>query len=140
LYIKKLLLYLYSKKKRKPLKTKTMETIDQKIKKNYITKTFLSKGENCSNESVTMFQVYLNNLPDYWDEGKLYPPAVKKVQEHYGVDYGFGNMIMWGINFNCKKSKTSSKRHTSMNKAYIVAKNLNNLGVYVTDKKLKMVG
>lgn len=119
---------------------KSMETLDEKIKKNYVTQTFLSKGDTCSHHAVTMFQVYLNNLPEGWDERKFYKPAVKYVQEHFGVDYGFGNMIMWGINYDCMKSKTSSKRHTSMNKAYMAAKNLNNLGIYVTDKKLKMVG
>ena len=115
-----------------------METLDQKIKKNYVTKTFLSSGENCSHQAVIMFAVYLNNLPENWDERVLYTPAVTKVQEHFGVDYGFGNMIHWGINYDCRNSKTSSKRHTSMNKAYVLAKTLLNTGVYITDKKLKM--
>lgn len=92
--------------------------IEEKLKKTYVTKGFLSTGENPTQQAVTMYSVYLTNLPEGWDEKVMYKPSVEKVREHFGINYGFENMIRWGIQFECSHSKTSSGRHISMNTAY----------------------
>ena len=114
-----------------------MKTLDQKIKKDYVTKMFLSKGETPSQNSVIMYCVYLTNLPKDWDERILHKPSVDKVQEYFGVDYGFGNMIHWGINYDCRNSKTSKKQHIAMNTAYTLSKTLLKSGMFISYKKLK---
>jgi hypothetical protein len=112
--------------------------IDEKIKKSYVTKGFLSSGESPSQNAVTMYSIYFLNLPSDWKNEKvIYSPGVDKVREHFGVDYGFENMIRWGLQFDCSHSKTSSGRHISMNKAMLIAKSCISMGMFVTDKKVR---
>jgi hypothetical protein len=111
--------------------------IEEKLKKSYVTKGFLSSGENPSQNAVTMYTIYLSNLPTYWDDKVMYKPSVDKVREFFGIDYGFENMIRWGLQFDCSHSKTSSGRHISMNKAYLMAKSNLSMGMFISDKKLK---
>lgn len=110
--------------------------IEEKLKKSYVTKGFLSSGENPSQNAVTMYSVYLSNLPEGWDENVIYTPSVNKVREHFGIDYGFENMIRWGLQFDCSHSKTSSGRHISMNRAYLISKSSLSMGMFISDKKL----
>ena len=110
--------------------------IEEKLKKSYVTKGFLSSGENPTQNAVTMYSIYLSNLPEDWDEKVIYPPSVQKVREHFGINYGFENMIRWGIMFDCSHSKTSSGRHISMNKAYLMSKSILSMGMIITNKKL----
>jgi predicted glycosyl hydrolase (DUF1957 family) len=112
--------------------------IEEKLKKSYITKGFLSSGENPTQNAVIMYSIYLLNLPEGWNEEIIYKPSVDKVRQHFGVEYGFENMIRWGIQFECSRSKTSSNRHISMNKAYLMAKANLSMGMFITNKKLVM--
>mgnify|MGYP000067434995 CR=1 FL=1 len=111
-------------------------SIEEKLKRSHVTKGFLSSGENPSQNAVTMYSIYLTNLPEDWDEKVIYKPSVEKVRTHFGIDYGFENMIRWGIMFDCSHSKTSSGRHISMNKAYLMAKSNLSMGMFISDKKL----
>jgi hypothetical protein len=113
--------------------------IEEKLKKTCITKGFLSSGESPSQNAVIMYTIYLNSLPENWDVSVEYEPAVKNVRDYFGVDYGFNRMIMWGVNFDCSNSKTSNKRYRSMNKAYLMARSIISMGVFISDKKLKVV-
>jgi hypothetical protein len=110
--------------------------IEEKLKKSYVTKGFLSSGENPTQNAVTMYSVYLTNLPEGWNEKVIYKPSVDRVREHFGIEYGFENMIRWGLMFDCSHSKTSSGRHISMNKAYLMAKSNLSMGMFITNKKL----
>jgi hypothetical protein len=113
--------------------------IEEKLKKTYVTKGFLSSNDNPSQNAVTMYSVYLSNLPMDWNEKIVHIPTVDRVREHFGINYGFENMIRWGLQYECSNSKTSSKRHISMNKAYLMAKANLSMGMFISDKKLKMV-
>ncbi len=113
-------------------------SIDEKLKKDYVTKGFLSTGENPTQNSVIMYSVYLSNLPEGWNHKVIHHPSVDCVRQHFGINYGFENMIRWGLMFDCSKSKTSSGRHISMNKAYLMAKSNLSIGMVITDKKLKV--
>ena len=114
-----------------------MKTNEEKLKKSYITKGFLSKGDKCSDKTLTMYMVYLSNLPDGWNIKKLHKESLQKVREYFGVKSGFGTMIYWGINYDCNNSKTSSNRHKSMNQGFRLGRTLLENGVFVTDKKLR---
>jgi hypothetical protein len=111
--------------------------VEEKLKKDYVTKGFLSSGESPTQNSVIMYTIYLNSLPEDWDINVVYKPGVDNVRKHFGVNYGFERMIMWGINFECSKSKTSNKRYKSMNKSYLISKSCISMGMIITDKKLK---
>jgi hypothetical protein len=111
--------------------------IEEKLKKSYVTKGFLSTGERPSQNAVTMYSIYLSNLPMGWDDKVMYLPAVDNVREHFGIDYGFENMIRWGLQFDCSHSKSSSGRHISMNKAYLMAKSNLSMGMFISNKRLK---
>lgn len=115
---------------------KTENTIDERLKKSYVTKGFLSSGQSPTQNSVTMYSVYLSNLPEGWNHKVIYKPSVDMVRRHFGIEYGFENMIRWGIMFDCSHSKTSSSRHISMNRAYLMALSNISMGMIITDKKL----
>jgi hypothetical protein len=117
---------------------KEVPTIEERLKKDYITKGFLSSGESPSQNAVIMYTIYLNSLPENWDIKKEYKPGIQNVRDYFGIDYGFNRMIMWGIDFECSKSKTSNKRYKSMNKAFLMAKSIISMGVFISDKKLKV--
>jgi hypothetical protein len=106
-----------------------MEIVSEK-KQKHLPKGFLSTNEKPTINSVVMFFIYLSNLPEGWGNSeKVYLPAVEVVRRHFGVDYGFENMIRWGIQHGCCKSKTSSGRHNSMSQSYTLAKSLMGAGV-----------
>ena len=113
-------------------------SIEEKLKKSYVTKGFLSSKDRPSQNAVTMYSVYLSNLPTDWDEKIVHIPSVDKVREHFGVHYGFENMIRWGLSFDCSHSKSSSGRYLSMNKAYLIAKANLSMGMFISNKRLEM--
>jgi len=117
---------------------KMKDSFEEKMKKDYVTKGFLSSRESPTQQAVTMYSVYLSNLPEDWDEKIIHIPSVDKVRQHFGITYGFENMIRWGLQFDCSHSKTSSGRHVSMNRAYLMAKSNLSMGMIITNKKLKM--
>jgi hypothetical protein len=111
--------------------------IGEKLKKSMVTKGFLSSRDNPSQNAVVMYTIYLTNLPPNWRHEVVHIPSVGKVREFFGIDYGFENMIRWGLQFDCSHSKTSSGRHISMNKAYLMAKSNLSMGMFISHKKLK---
>jgi hypothetical protein len=113
--------------------------IEEKLKKTIITKGFLSSKDKPSQNSVIMYSIYLSNLPMGWDEMEIHTPSVDKVREYFGIDYGFDNMIRWGLHISKSRSKSSSGRYVSMNKAYLIAKSNLSMGMFISNKKLKMV-
>lgn len=117
-----------------------METLvpvlDKPVKKKRLPNGFLSQGCSPTHNSVISYMIYLPNLPEGWDITKLHQPSVEKVRRYFGVDYGFGTMLYWGINFSCSNSETSSNRYLSMNRAYLIAKSNLALGMIVTDIKI----
>ena len=115
------------------------ETIEQKLKKCYLPNGFLTIDGHFTQNSVTMYSIYLRSLPENWDITKLYPIGIKKVREHFGVDYGFSTMIYWGISYDCNKSSTSSGRHIAMNNAMVQARTFNSMGGVISSKKIKSV-
>jgi hypothetical protein len=107
-------------------------------KKRIVTRGFLSTNDSPTQNAVTMYSIYLSNLPKGWNESVLNEESVKSVRDFFGVDYGFDRMIKWGMDFSCSRSKTSSKRYISMNKAYNMAKSLLSMGMVITNKKLNV--
>jgi|PlaIllAssembly_1097288.scaffolds.fasta_scaffold13628_2 hypothetical protein len=95
-----------------------------KNKRKHLPKGFLSRKSIPTFDAVRMYYIYLTSLPEGWKEEILNLDAVKSVQKDFGVDYGFGVMIKWGIQHSTCKSKTSSGRHVAMSEAYIYAKTL----------------
>ena len=71
--------------------------IEEKLKKSYVTKGFLSSGENPSQNAVTMYSVYLSNLPDGWDEKVIYKPSVDKVREHVKAENAEATNTFWQL-------------------------------------------
>lgn len=100
-----------------------------KSEKKRLPKGFLSSHDEPTFNAVEMFYYYLISLPKGWNQKVLNMESVKYVQKHFGVDYGFGVMINWGIQHGCCKSKTSSGRHSAMSKAYIQALSLIGSGI-----------
>lgn len=98
-------------------------------KTKHLPKGFLSTNGNPTINSVVMYFIYLSNLPENWDVKKIHSPSVEKVRGHFGVKEGFEAMIGWGILHGCCKSKTSSGRHDSMSRAYVLAQGLIGAGV-----------
>jgi len=99
------------------------------LKRTHLPKGFLSTNGKPTINSILMYFIYLSYVPNDWDEEKIHFPSVGKVRSHFGVEYGFENMIRWGIQHGCCKSKTSSGRHESMSKAYVLAQSLIGSGV-----------
>ena len=97
--------------------------------KSHLPKGFLSTNGNPTINSIVMYFIYLSTIPTDWDESKIHFPSIETVRSHFGVSYGFENMIRWGIQHGCCKSKTSSGRHESMSKAYVLAQGLIGAGV-----------
>jgi hypothetical protein len=115
----------------------SVPTIDERIVKKYVTSGFLSTSGKPTQNSVMMFTVYLQNVPKDYNGIRPHKPSVDKVREFFGVDYGFEEMIHWGMNPKCSNSKTSKGRHTTMSKAYSLGRLLSE-SVIVSDKKLKV--
>ena len=109
------------------------------MKRKSLPKGFLSVDGKPTINAIMMFFIYFSFLPKDWDNNDVNPSAVKVVRNHFGVDYGFENMIRWGINHGCCKSKTSSGRHNSMSKACILAQGLIGSGVTIADVPMKYV-
>lgn len=87
-------------------------------KKETVHKGFFSvKGNPTQNALLTYF-IYLSNLPENWNHKKINEDALSIVRKYFGVDYGFRCMINWGIQYGCRKSKTSNRRHHLMSLAY----------------------
>jgi len=97
--------------------------------KEHLPKGFLSTNGNPTINSIVMYFIYLTSIPTDWDHTKVHLPSVEIVRGHFGVSHGFENMIRWGIQHGCCKSKTSSGRHESMSKAYVLAQGLIGAGV-----------
>jgi len=95
----------------------------------HLPKGFLSTNGNPTINSVVMYFIYLSHLPKGWDEKKVHLPSVERVRGHFGVKEGFEAMIGWGILHGCCKSKTSSGRHESMSRAFVLAQSLVGAGV-----------
>ena len=106
------------------------------MKKQHLPKGFLSQNGEPTEHSITMFQVYLQNLPKGWELRKLNRESVQKVRDYFGVTYGFDVMINWGLLHGCCKSKTSSGRHSSMSKALVLAQTLVGAGVRISRIRL----
>jgi hypothetical protein len=109
-----------------------MKTIKME-KQKQLPKGFLSVNGNPTENAIMMFLIYLSFVPKNWNRGMVYRPAISIVRKHFGVDYGFENMIRWGINHGCCKSKTSSGRHNSMSRAHVLAQGLIGAGVHLSD-------
>lgn len=115
-----------------------MKTIKMNTKQSLPKGFFSSNGKPTINAIMMMF-VYLWFVPRDWDESKVYLPAVGYVRNHFGVDYGCENMIRWGIQHGCCKSKTSSGRHTAMSQALTHAQGLIGAGVTLSSIPMKYV-
>lgn len=114
-----------------------MDLIKETISKKMIPKGFLSSNDRPTQKAIEMFFVYLSNLPENWDLKKINKEAVSCVQSFYGVDYGFGVMIQWGISIGCAKSTTSKGRYKAMSIAFTIALGMLGQGVILTDKIIK---
>lgn len=99
------------------------------MKKRHLPKGYLSTHDEPTEHAITMFFVYLKSLPKGWNIRKLNHDALKIVREYFGFTYGFGVMIMWGVQHGCGISKTSSGRHVAMSKAYVIAQQMIGAGV-----------
>ena len=106
------------------------------MKRPHLPKGFLTHKGEPTNHAVTMYQVYLENLPKGWELKKLNWDAVHKVRSYYGVDHGFHVMINWGLRHSCCNSKTSSGRHISMSKALTLAQSMYGAGVRISKVRL----
>lgn len=111
------------------IKLKEMKTSQKQNRKKHLRKGFLSSKDEPTFKAIETMYIYIKSLPFGWNHSILNMSAVRCVQKHFGVNYGFGVMIKWGIQHGCCKSKTSSGRHTAMSKAYILALSLVNSGV-----------
>jgi hypothetical protein len=107
------------------------------MKTKLLPKGFLSITGNPTINAIMMFFIYLSFVPKGWNKKEVYLPAVAYVRNHFNVDYGFENMIRWGIQHGCCKSKTSSGRHTSMSEAYFHAQTLVGAGVKLAKLPMK---
>ena len=109
-------------------------------KKDCLPKGFLSIKGNPTQNALTMYQVYLSNLPSGWDHTVINTESVIKVREYFGwrLDCGFDVMIKWGILVSCAKSKTSNKRYVAMSKAYHDARGLIGKGYILSHVKLSV--
>jgi hypothetical protein len=86
-------------------------------------KGFLTKGGLPTQNALTMYLIYLQNLPEGWNIEKLNYFAVKKVRQHFkwNEKTGFDVMIIWGIQQSCRNSTTSCGRHYALKEAYETA-------------------
>jgi len=105
-------------------------------KRKHLPKGFLSMNGDPTSNSVMMYFIYLWFVPMDWDKTKVHIPSVEKVREHFGVNYGFENMIRWGILHGTCNSKTSSGRHESMSKAHVIAQTMIGAGIQLSSMKL----
>ncbi len=108
-------------------------------KRKHLPKGFLSSHGEPTFRAIEMFYHYIISLPKGWNKKYVNLEAVKCVQKHFGVDYGFGVMIQWGIQHGCCNSKTSSDRHEAMSKAYVLAQSLINSGIVYHSKGRSVV-
>ena len=108
----------------------------KKEMKKIITKGFITKNGNPTNNAINMYFVYLYHLPKDWNMKKINQYGLQKVREFFGVDYGFDVMILWGINLGCAKSKTSKKRYECLSKALTLGEAMKGAGVVYSDKKI----
>lgn len=106
------------------------------IKRKSLPKGFLSTNGKPTINAVIMFFIYWMNTPKDWTGNDVYQLAVEVVRSHFGVDYGFENMIRWGLVHGCCKSKTSSGRHNSMSQACVIAQGMIGSGVQPTNLRL----
>ncbi len=109
------------------------------MKSKMLPKGFLSVNGKPTINAIMMYFIYFSFLPKDWDNKKVNLSVVNIVRNHFGVDYGFENMIRWGIDHNCCKSKTSSGRHNSMSQACTLAQGLIGAGVSIADVPMKYV-
>jgi len=105
-------------------------------KQKHLPKGFLSTNGNPTINSILMFFIYWTFVPSDWDKKKVFLPAIDVVRKHFGVDYGCENMIRWGIQHGCCKSKTSSGRHNSMSQASTLSLGLIGAGVTLGDMSI----
>jgi hypothetical protein len=110
-----------------------------KTKQRQLPKGFLSTKGNPTINAVMMFFIYWSYVPSDWNKKSVNIPAVEIVRRMFGVDYGFENMIRWGIDHGCCKSKTSSGRHNSMSQACVHAQSLIGAGVSLGDVPMRDV-
>lgn len=108
-------------------------------KQKQLPKGFFSSNGAPTINAIMMFFVYLWFIPKGWDKSQIYLPAVAYVRNHFGIDYGCENMIRWGIQHGCCKSKTSSGRHSSMSQACTLAQGLIGAGVTISSIPMKYV-
>ena len=113
-----------------------MDYIQEKIKKTIVPKGFLSSCDRPTQRAVEMFFVYLSNLPEGWDIKQLNKNSIEKVRDYFGVDYGFGTMIMWGVRIECAKSNSSKGRYEAMSTAFTIARGMIGQKVKLTTKKI----
>lgn len=106
------------------------------FKRKHLPKGFLSRNGKPTTHAVNMYVIYLTCLPKGWDINKLNTEAIERVRGFFKVDYGFGTMIQWGIQHSCCMSRTSSGRHSSMSKAFVLAQSLIGSGVVVPNVEL----
>lgn len=111
-------------------------TMTVKVKKDRLPKGFLTIKDNPTHNALVAYFIYLKFLPEGWNILELNMDSIKKVREHFGVDYGFNVMIIWGIRVSCAKSKTSSGRYVAMSKAYHDAKGMIGKGYQLTGVKI----
>jgi hypothetical protein len=112
-----------------------METLSI-TKQKHLPKGFLSTEGKPTENSILMFLIYWTFIPKDWDRNKVHLPTVEIVRAHFGITYGCENMIRWGIQHGCCKSRTSSGRHNSMSQASTLAQGL--LGAGVTLSKISL--
>lgn len=113
-----------------------MDQIQEKIKKTMIPKGFLSSSNQPTHRAVEMFFVYLSNLPEGWDIRKLNKSSLEEVRNYFGVDYGFGAMIIWGMKIECAKSNSSKDTYEAMSTAFTIARGMIGQKVKLTTKKI----
>jgi len=105
-------------------------------KRKHLPKGYLSMNGEPTSNSVNMYFIYLWFLPKDWNKTVVHKPSVDKVREYFGVNYGFENMIRWGILHGTCNSRTSSGRHVSMSKAHVIAQTMIGAGIKLSNIKL----
>jgi hypothetical protein len=106
-------------------------------KQKQLPKGFLSTDGKPTGNALMMFFIYWSCVPKDWNKNQAHIPSVDVVRNHFGVNYGFENMIRWGIQHGCCKSKTSSGRHNSMSQACVVAQAAIGAGIVMSPITMK---
>jgi len=97
-----------------------------KKKRKNVSSGFLSQNDKPTQNALTMYFVYLTNLPENWDIQKMNDNAVLAVRNYFGwkLSSGFDVMIKWGIKLASAKSTTSNGRYLAMSKAFFDAQGM----------------